>query len=73
VRKEVDPEAAKKIEEYMEVLEEYIDGKHFPFSLLLEDHSGNSYVENPLAPNKDPQLQRTFYSRTLTDFIMMGY
>lgn len=28
----------------------------FPFTMVVDDPSGNSFVENPSAPNKDPSL-----------------
>lgn len=28
----------------------------FPFTMVVDDPSGNSFVENPSAPNKDPAL-----------------
>lgn len=27
-----------------------------PFTMVVDDPSGNSFVENPFAPNKDPAL-----------------
>lgn len=32
-----------------------VDGE-FPFTMVVDDPSGNSFVENPSAPNKDPDL-----------------
>lgn len=28
-----------------------------PFTMVVDDPSGNSFVENPSAPNKDPALK----------------
>lgn len=28
----------------------------FPFTMVVDDPSGNSFVENPSAPNRDPAL-----------------
>lgn len=30
--------------------------EEFPFTMVVDDPSGNSFVENPSAPNKDPAL-----------------
>jgi zinc finger protein len=55
------------------VLQEYIDGKRFPFTFIVEDPSGNSYVQNPNAPSKDEYCKTEFYPRTAEDYIKMGY
>ena len=39
-------------------------GKAFPFTVILDDPAGNSYVENPFAPNADTQLTVEHYNRT---------
>lgn len=33
-------------------------------SLQVDDPSGNSFVENPLAPQVDPQLKKKLYKRS---------
>lgn len=35
-----------------------------PFTLIMDDPSGNGFIENYLAPDKDPQLEITLYQRT---------
>jgi zinc finger protein len=52
-RRKIDPETAKKIDEYCQLLQEYADGKRYPFHFIVEDPSGNSYVQNPSAPTAD--------------------
>lgn len=39
----------------------------FPFTMVVDDPSGNSFVENPSAPNKDPALSvsRRYISRNM--------
>lgn len=32
----------------------------FPFTMVVDDPSGNSFVENPSAPNKDPALSVSY-------------
>lgn len=33
----------------------------FPFTVVVDDPSGNSFVENPSAPNKDPALKVCYF------------
>ena len=35
-----------------------------PITLILDDPAGNSYVQNPLAPEDDPRLKSIKYERT---------
>lgn len=48
-----DPDTAMKIDEFIEKLERMCDGKDMPYHFLIDDPSGNSYVQNPHAPAKD--------------------
>lgn len=34
------------------------------YTLILDDPAGNSFVENPMAPSEDPNLQVSHYNRT---------
>ena len=43
-RKLIDPETAKKIDDYILKIQEYIDGRKYPFTFILEDPSGNSFI-----------------------------
>ncbi|XP_048199847.1 zinc finger protein ZPR1 [Perognathus longimembris pacificus] len=43
-----------------------------PFTLIIDDPSGNSFVENPHAPRKDDALVVTHYNRTLQQAEMLG-
>ena len=36
----------------------------FPFVFIVDDPSGNSYIENPYAPKHDPYVQTIQYQRT---------
>jgi zinc finger protein len=42
--------------------------------MILDDPAGNSYIENLLAPNEDPQIQTTHYDRTKeqNEFLGLG-
>uniref|UniRef100_A0A8C6RFP1 Zinc finger protein ZPR1 n=1 Tax=Nannospalax galili TaxID=1026970 RepID=A0A8C6RFP1_NANGA len=42
------------------------------FTLIIDDPSGNSFVENPHAPQKDDALVITHYNRTLQQAEMLG-
>ncbi|KAI5635929.1 ZPR1 zinc-finger domain-containing protein [Phthorimaea operculella] len=63
VRRQQHPDAAAQIEEFvaklhlLRVLDE-------PWTLELEDISGNTFVENPEAPRRDPRCDRTDFKRT---------
>jgi zinc finger protein len=43
-----------KIQAIVTKLTEYLALEACPFTIVFNDPSGNSYVENPLAPNLDP-------------------
>lgn len=63
VRRIMDPDTAAKIDDVMHKLSDYKEGKN-PFTLILEDISGNSYIENPYAPKPDPNLSTEHFERT---------
>ncbi len=44
----------------------------FPFSVIVDDPSGNSYIENFLAPAADPQLTTERYVRSATQDMSIG-
>ena len=43
-----------------------------PFHVVINDCAGNSYVENPFAPTKDPHLDISYYKRTAEQDISLG-
>ncbi|XP_003794817.1 zinc finger protein ZPR1 [Otolemur garnettii] len=43
-----------------------------PFTLIIDDPAGNSFVENPHAPQKDDALVITRYNRSLQQDEMLG-
>lgn len=57
------PIEAASIDAYIDRLRQLKEVKT-PFRLLLEDISGNSFIENPLAPATDPQLKTSYFTRT---------
>lgn len=53
VRRIQHPEAAEQIDAFVGRLKDLKEMKQ-PFTITIEDISGNSFVENPLAPQPDP-------------------
>lgn len=43
-RRAADPATAQKIDDYCETLKAYADGDKMPFTFIVEDPSGNSFV-----------------------------
>ncbi|CAN0311607.1 unnamed protein product, partial [Ectocarpus sp. 8 AP-2014] len=43
-----------------------------PFTMVVDDPSGNSFVENPSAPNKDPALKTSHFTRTAQQDMSLG-
>lgn len=50
-----------------------MEGKHYPFEVILDDPSGNSFIQNPNAPSKDTYLTMELYKRSIMDLELMGY
>lgn len=73
VRKVMQPETYNKIEEFLEALNNIKEGKRLPFTVILDDPSGNSFIKNPLAPKSDPRLHYNYYNRTAQMMKEMGY
>ncbi|XP_075298467.1 zinc finger protein ZPR1 isoform X2 [Opisthocomus hoazin] len=71
VRRATDEEVASKIEEFIGKLKQ-LKEVHSPFTLIVDDPSGNSFVENPHAPRKDDALVVTHYRRTPQQAAMLG-
>lgn len=57
VRRAVDPDTADSVDKFLTLFRSYLNGEHFPFSLVLDDPSGNSFLENLHAPKHDPHLK----------------
>ncbi|KAG1699386.1 Zinc finger protein ZPR1 [Nymphon striatum] len=43
-----------------------------PFHFIVEDASGNCYIENPLAPKIDPEISISYFERTHKQDVMLG-
>eukprot|EP01056_Protomagalhaensia_sp_Gyna25_P000667 Protomagalhaensia_sp_Gyna_25__666@NODE_1310_length_1957_cov_13_900417_g1045_i0_p1_GENE_NODE_1310_length_1957_cov_13_900417_g1045_i0NODE_1310_length_1957_cov_13_900417_g1045_i0_p1_ORF_typecomplete_len370_score63_01zfZPR1/PF03367_13/3_1e29zfZPR1/PF03367_13/4_6e44HypA/PF01155_19/0_12Rubredoxin_2/PF18073_1/25Rubredoxin_2/PF18073_1/1_2_NODE_1310_length_1957_cov_13_900417_g1045_i02601369 len=73
VRRHMDPSTAEKIDQVIASLESLAAGSNLPFELVLDDPSGNSFIENPLAPASDPQLVSTKYLRSREQLHQLGF
>ncbi|XP_032141341.1 zinc finger protein ZPR1 isoform X3 [Sapajus apella] len=62
---------AERIDEFIVKLKE-LKQVTSPFTLIIDDPSGNSFVENPHAPQKDDALVITHYNRTRQQEEMLG-
>ncbi|XP_064029243.1 zinc finger protein ZPR1 [Pogoniulus pusillus] len=71
IRKAQDEEVAGKIEEFIGKLKQLKEVPS-PFTFVLDDPSGNSFVENPHAPQRDQALLVTRYRRTPQQAAMLG-
>lgn len=67
----MDPALAEKIDTVIKLLDKYKNGEN-PFTLTLNDISGNSFVENPFAPEKDEALTVTQYVRSKEESEQLG-
>jgi len=63
LRKKDQPEVAEKLDLFLVKVKDLMELKK-PFIFLVDDFSGNSFVENPLAPSEDPELIIQHYMRT---------
>lgn len=70
LRKIQDEAVYNKIEEIVATMQSYKEGT--PFTLVLDDPSGNSYVENKCLPNQDPQIKLRWYTRTPEQQAFLG-
>jgi zinc finger protein len=57
LRRAVDADMADKVDAFLVRLTALREGGTLPFTLVLDDPSGNSFLENPLAPRHDPNLK----------------
>lgn len=57
IRRRLEPEAATAIDAFLEKLRGLRAGTTLPFTFVLDDPSGNSFVENPHVPRHDPNMK----------------
>lgn len=70
-RQAADPQVAEKIDEFIQKLKKLKDVEE-EFTLVIEDPSGNSFVENPIAPQRDEALTVSRFSRTVQQDMQLG-
>lgn len=70
-RREVDAENAEKIDEFIKKLLQLKELQK-PFTITINDPTGNSFIENPNAPQKDEHLIEVHYVRTHQQDIDIG-
>ena len=66
-------EFIEKIKDIINKLSEVLEGKKFPFQFIMDDPSGNSFIENPYAPQTDPNIKVSYFDRTKEMIENMGY
>lgn len=71
VRRANDPKVAEMIDDFIQKLRKLKDVEN-EFTLVIEDPSGNSYVENPVAPQKDENLTISHFKRTAQQDVQLG-
>ncbi|XP_029907060.1 zinc finger protein ZPR1 [Myripristis murdjan] len=71
VRRATAPEVADQIDTFIEKLKK-LKGLEEEFTLVIDDPSGNSFVENPVAPQKDESLTVHRYKRTVQQDTQLG-
>ncbi|KAF9300833.1 nucleolar zinc-finger protein [Mortierella antarctica] len=71
VRKHVDEALYLQIDAIINKLQDLVDNKA-PFTIILDDPAGNSYIESLDAPNLDAKLDLSVYLRTRAQERAMG-
>lgn len=62
-----------KINNFITKLSNALNLKTLPFTFIIDDPAGNSFIENPFAPNTDPLTKIKFFDRTREMCEIMGY
>ncbi|CAL8091452.1 unnamed protein product [Calicophoron daubneyi] len=71
-RKEKQPDLATKLDGFSEKLRDILKLEQ-PFTMVLDDPSGNGCIENYLAPDPDPQLEVVSYKRNAEQNAALGF
>lgn len=66
------PEIAQKVGAVISKLNDMADGTFLPFTLLLDDPAGNSFIQNLHAPKVDPHMSVHHYQRTAEQDAILG-
>lgn len=72
LRRSLDPGGADAVEAFLDRLRALREGESFPFTVVLDDPSGNSFMENPHAPRPDPGLRVRHYVRNAAQNAELG-
>ena len=72
-RRKFNPQVAAQIDEFIEKVKALREGRNFPFHFEVIDPSGNSFIQNPNAPNVDPICVGETFVRSIEDYQAMGY
>ncbi|XP_069470602.1 zinc finger protein ZPR1 isoform X1 [Ambystoma mexicanum] len=70
-RREKEQDVASKIDEFIAKLQR-LKEVETTFTLIVDDPSGNSFVENPFSPQKDEALTVSHYKRSQEQDQMLG-
>lgn len=70
-RRKDHPEAAEQIDKFITKLEELKEVKT-PFTLIIDDISGDAHIENPNAPHPDDNVTTLHYVRTMEQDHILG-
>jgi zinc finger protein len=70
--KEKDPDGPVPYEDLVNQLQKLRQGEGYPFQVVLDDPSGNSWIKNNCTPNPDPDLQIIHYYRTKEQCATIG-
>jgi zinc finger protein len=65
LRRALSADDADSVDAFLARLDAARAGLNLPFTFILDDPSGNSFVENPVAPKADPRMKVRFYVRTV--------
>ncbi|KAI3385698.1 hypothetical protein SNEBB_009167 [Seison nebaliae] len=53
----------RSMEEFLKQVDKILGGESYPFKLIVDDPSGNSYIQNYYEPENDPEMKVTEYER----------
>ena len=67
------PELAQQLGDFLAKLEALKAGKNMPWTFVIEDPAGNSFIKNPYIPKNDPNLKIEKLSRTTAELEEMGF
>ncbi|KAH9251068.1 hypothetical protein BASA81_011128 [Batrachochytrium salamandrivorans] len=67
-----DAESVAAIDVFIAKMRDLLEGNAFPITLILDDPSGNSFIDNPNAPKPDANLRESHYIRTRDQQVQLG-